>query len=99
MGRVIERFGHKIVGQEIHYIDRPSSFEHAENIAQVRLDRRKNYAIIHNNVHEICSFTRACSGCTNDIYDSRGNGCRECGYTGKSRTQVWVPLSDRDEDE
>jgi len=47
-------------------------------------------------------WTECCSGCT-EIPEcteepERGAGCRECGYTGKSRRVAWVPF-DMAEDE
>lgn len=40
--------------------------------------------------------SQACSGCS-ESYEyggggERGSGCRECGYTGRSRTATWIPL-------
>lgn len=49
----------------------------------------------------LASWTAPCSGCAEGIdasrYDLRsgapkGPGCRECGFTGKRRHRVWVPL-------
>ena len=53
----------------------------------------------------VAAFTASCSGCTetSDGYNVNGfptdpkhgclvgAGCRECGYTGKSRQSYWVP--------
>lgn len=69
--------------------DRPLAIEVAERIAGKRLDRRKNYAVFRtSNVAEVrvaTKWTRACTGC-------EGGGCHECGYSGKVREGMWVPL-------
>ena len=65
--------------------DDPSTFEAAEAIAGRRLDRRKNYAIIQGEVRQLATWTSTCSGC-------EGSGCSECGYTGRRRGGMWVPL-------
>lgn len=92
-GAVIERVGSATVDDDgfIHHDDRPSTFEAAEQIAGRRLDRRKSYAIIQGRVCESAEWTAQCSGCTPDFAD-RGFGCHECGYTGKRRRAMWVPI-------
>lgn len=95
MAAVIERLGH-VVDKDgfVHYDERPATFERAERIAGRRLDRRRNYAIIDGKVAEMVSWSQACSGCHDgcDGYNSTGNGCSECGYTGRRRQSHWVPL-------
>lgn len=94
-GRVIERFETTISDDgAINHDDRPSTFEAAERIAGRRLDRRKNYAIIDGQVAESCMWSQACSGCYEgyDSFNAKGNGCSECGYTGRMRNGQWVPL-------
>ncbi len=62
----------------------------------VKLDKRKNYAVIRGVLCEDASWTRACSGCTPE-YEAigycpdQGGGCEECGYTGRRRDGMWVP--------
>jgi hypothetical protein len=95
MATVIERHGHEIDAKGfIHYDDRPSTYEAAERIAGVRLDRRRNYAIIDGEVCDSGSWSVACSGCHEGYGNeaSKGHGCRECGYTGRRRESMWLPL-------
>lgn len=92
MATVIERHSHHIDDQGfIHYDDRQSTYERADELAGRRLDRRQSYAIIDGEVCELARWSAACSGCTND-HEERGHGCSECGYTGRSRSAQWVPL-------
>lgn len=96
MASVIERRGHSIdTAGYIHYDDVPSTYEAAEKIAGLRLDRRKNYAIIDGQVGESATWSQACTGCYegHDSFSARGNGCDECGYTGRRRMGLYVPLS------
>ena len=96
MATVIQRHGHTMIDKDgyIHYDDRPATYEQAEKIAGQRLDRRKNYAIIDGRVAELVSWSRACTGCYegHDSYSATGNGCSECGYTGRRRQASWVPM-------
>lgn len=68
-----------------------------ENAFGVRLDRRKKYAVVNGVLCELTKWTQACSGCTPE-YESigynhdAGGGCEECGYTGKRRASMWVPV-------
>lgn len=91
MRAVIER-----VFSEGDFEDRPSTYEAAEAIAGRRLDRRKNYAIIHGEVREEGRWSRPCTGCAEVPESShgpeRGIGCEECGYTGRAREAMWLPL-------
>lgn len=102
MGYVIQRLGHEISeGGEISYDDRPATYEQAESIIGRRLDRRKNFAIIDGQVMESCRFSAACSGCYegHNIEHGRGNGCDECGYTGRRRQGYWLPFYDEKDDD
>lgn len=75
--------------------DAPSTYDAAEAIAGHHLDRRKNYAIIWGDVCEVVQWSDSCSGCTESPEDLgrdfRGVGCRECGYTGRRRSAMFVP--------
>lgn len=102
MAKVIERRGHSIDAEGlIHYDEKPSTYEEAERIAGKRLDRRKNYAIINDEVCEAAEWSQACSGCYEGYspYDSKGSGCRECGYTGRSHQSHWIPVCDAMEEQ
>jgi hypothetical protein len=74
------------------HIDNPSTYEAAEAIAGRSLDRRRNYAIIHDEVCALASWSEKCSGCATEYDADRGSGCDECGYTGRRRTSTWLPL-------
>lgn len=96
-GSVIERRGTTIAdGGVIVHDDVPTTFAAAEKIAGRRLDRRKNYAIIDGQVAESCIWSQACSGCYEgyDSVSATGNGCSECGYTGRRRLGQWLPLTE-----
>lgn len=45
----------------------------------------------------VVRFSESCSGCTEipeyTTGPERGIGCEECGYTGRSRREEWIPLS------
>jgi hypothetical protein len=48
----------------------------------------------------IARWTQPCSGCTPGYeevgtYPLEGNGCHECGYTGKRRQRMWFPMPKR----
>lgn len=61
--------------------------------------------IIDNQVCRLITVTLSCSGCTetSDGYNVNGyetkngiligSGCKECGYQGKRRNQMWVPVT------
>lgn len=96
MRSVIERHGHDIDERGfIHYDDRETTYEAAEKIAGRRLDRRRAYAIIDGLVCDCGSWSLACSGCYMgcDSMSGRGHGCKECGYTGRRRESMWLPLT------
>ena len=99
MAHVIERHGHSIDDQgRIHYDDRPSTYEAAEQLAGRRLDRRRNYAIIDGQVAESARWSQACSGCYegHETGSGIGLGCSECGYTGRRQSGSWLPLLEQD---
>lgn len=91
MPSVIVRKGYSVVDGFVVYDEEPMTYELAERIAGRRLDRRKNYAIINGTVCMSATWTGACSGCTNDL-SGRGMGCHECGYHGRLRQSMWVPI-------
>ena len=76
---------------------REVTWEKAEAVFGQRLDRRLVYAIIGSEVCELCRFTDCCSGCTEvpemTSAPERGMGCHECGYTGRSVQEHWVPAT------
>lgn len=49
---------------------------------------------------EVVKYTRTCSGCECGIMERdkngipMGMGCHECGYTGKRRVVLYIPLSE-----
>jgi len=49
---------------------------------------------------EVVKFTSTCSGCSCDIMKRDKNGidigmgCEECGYTGKRRHVMYIPLKE-----
>lgn len=97
MRTVIERRGHSIDERGfIHYDDRPSTYEAAEQIAGKRLDRRRDYAIIDGMVCDLVRWSMACSGCYEggEILHGAGHGCSECGHTGRARHASWIPLTE-----
>jgi hypothetical protein len=76
--------------------DFPITFELAERAFSIRLDRRRNYAIINGVLCEEGRWSDSCSGCTASYEElgyvaDRGNGCHECGHTGRRRTYMYVP--------
>lgn len=75
-----------------------ATYEQAERLAGFKLDRRLNYSITQDGeVEEDGVVTLPCSGCKCDTYGGcnccgiRGAGCRECGYTGRSRIYFGFP--------
>jgi hypothetical protein len=63
----------------------PSTYEEAERIAGVKLDRRKNYMVVEGKVCEAATWTDRCGNCD-------GGGCPECGGKGKRRYGMWIPV-------
>jgi hypothetical protein len=102
MASVIRREGYTIDnGGVIRYVNVESSYEEAESICGRRLDRRRNYAIVEGAVCESASWVSACSGCYEgyEVDHGVGMGCHECGFHGRVRTGMWVPLGASSEDE
>lgn len=89
MRRVIDRGETSIVDGCIVHDDRPTTYEAAEALAGKRLDRRKNYAIVGGMVCESSSWTQECTGCD-------AGGCEECGYQGRTRQGMWIPINPED---
>jgi len=58
---------------------------------------RKN---IRGEMCEVVKYTDTCSGCRCDVMEADKNaipigmGCEECGYTGKRRHTLYIPLSE-----
>ena len=69
--------------------------EKAEHLHGSRLDRRRKYAIVDSQLANLANFSTVCSGCSSDTGEV-GRGCRECGYSGRRRISMWVPLVDLD---
>lgn len=76
--------------------DEPATWSEADKLAGCRLDRRRRYLIIDNEVHAVAEWTGPCSGCSDSEElgspPDRGSGCGECGYTGKRRMSHWMPI-------
>lgn len=97
MGRVIIR-GETVVDEHgyIHHDDQPLGWPKADAKAGFRLDRRKSWAFIGDELCELVRWTQSCSGCSCDcgcMGDHGAGGCEECGYTGKIRNGQWIPYS------
>lgn len=94
-GSVIRRRRVSIVDEMVVPDDIASSFEEADLLAGHRVDRRKAYAIIDDNLCELVRWTQACTGCTEvpemTTTPARGLGCRECGYAGRVRHSYFYP--------
>jgi hypothetical protein len=88
--------------------------EQAEKLADRRLDRRRKYATTDDGrpdettgaiLFSIGTWTQRCSGCSCEAESpcsrclDRGHGCQECGYTGKRRVEMWVPVLPDDDDD
>lgn len=91
MTRVVQRLGHTIKGDMIHYRERCVPWTKADKIAKQRLDRRRNYTIISGQVCSLIQWSGHCSGCSDDFCGDRGAGCRECGFTGRRKSGYWMP--------
>lgn len=72
-------------GSVIDWFDETSTFERAEQIAGVRLDRRGRYLISDHEVRRLSRWSSECSGCN-------GSGCHECGYKGNRQHGTYLPL-------
>jgi len=97
-GTVVERFKTWVDDSgNILHDDCPATYEQAESITGYKLDRRKSYAIIEEEVCELISWSQCCSGCSYGGEEAgsilpRGAGCDECGYTGRRRLSQWIPI-------
>lgn len=89
-GSVIIRHGHKIIDERIVYNESPLSWEDADAKAGRRLDRRRAWAFVEDQLCTSARWTESCSGCTYSG-EPRGGGCSECGYHGVVRNGAWVP--------
>ncbi len=80
--------------ESTEFTDNEASWEEAETLAGRRLDHRRNYAIIDGEVYESAIWSQACSGCYEgvDVAGAQGNGCSDCGWTGRRRRGQWLPL-------
>ena len=68
------------------------TIKEAEDIAGLRLDRRRKY---YMHLGNLCVSKRCLSLCQRcSDFGSSGFvlGCRECGYTGKRRVVILVPI-------
>lgn len=74
------------VFSEEGYTDTPAAWEEADKLAGKRVDRRRAYCILRDELCELATGTDECSGCY-------GQGCHECGYQGKRRQGMWWPHS------
>lgn len=66
-------------------------------IAQHKLDRRKNYTEFMEVLCTVQKVTQPCTGCNEypemTAPPERGEGCKECGYTGKRVNIFPVPVT------
>lgn len=90
-GSVIIRHGHEIVDDRIVYDESLLSWDEADKKARRRLDRRRSWAFINDELCRSISYTTRCSGCSECPGEDRGMGCSECGYHGVVRQSHWVP--------
>lgn len=74
--------------------DHQISHEQASIFVGMRLDRRKSYALIDGVLCESVSWTDHCSGC-----NVAGEMCSalECGYTGKRKQRMFLPIGGGDD--
>jgi hypothetical protein len=72
--------------------DRPVTYEQLERRFKRKLDRRRRYAVVHGELCEAGSWTEGCTGC-NGFSGLYGSGCHECGYHGRVRVSMWLPVS------
>lgn len=60
------------------------------------LGGRSLVVVVDGEEGYVIRYTRSCSGCdeTGEYTgpSERGSGCEECGYTGKRRSEEWVPF-------
>jgi hypothetical protein len=65
--------------------DRAVTYERLERRFRRILDRRRNYCVVRGELCEAGHWSQECSGCY-------GSGCEECGYQGKIRVGMWIPV-------
>lgn len=92
-GSVIIRNGYSIdEAGRIHHDDVAATWEQADALAGRRVDRRRSYAIMGGELHELVRWSQPCTGCfeapectSYDMETTKGHGCVECGWTGRVR--------------
>ena len=67
----------------VNHIEEDTTYEEAEYMFDLKLDRRRNYMIIDGQLCQAVEYTDICTGCN-------GGGCVECGGHGKVRHGYWV---------
>lgn len=92
------RHGHEITQQgHIHYNEIPITWDHADELAGFRLDRRRRWCFIDGKPFYSVSWSQHCSGCTQypEMSDppEKGLGCSECGYQGRVKASAFIPYS------
>ena len=95
MREVKIRHGYEVIDSKIIYDETAITYKEAEKLTGHKLDRRKNYRIINNELCECGSWTAPCTGCSlDDPYwtGNRGGGCSECGGQGKRIQGHWLPV-------
>jgi len=96
-GSVIIRHGTDVDDEGyIQHNETPLGWSEADAKAGFRLDRRKLWAFMDDELCELIQWTDACSGCSCDCGCMGGHGaggCSECGYQGKVRNGQWIPYS------
>lgn len=85
----------RVTDEDCTVTERRTTYERLERRFKRKLDRRRNYAVVNGELCECGTWTDECSGCSH--YDegyriSDPSGCEECGYTGKVRNSMWVPV-------
>lgn len=67
-------------------------------IEKFKLDKRRKWFSFAGTVVYDYKYSTICSGCCEDgetrTNNNRGSGCSECGYTGRRRDSVPVPVFD-----
>lgn len=67
------------------FVEDPNDIDKA--VKAHKLDRRFKYNLYGNTLVYTVKLTEACTGCNEhgeyEIGPTKGNGCHECGYTGK----------------
>ena len=67
-----------------------------EAVSTLKLDRRRKYIQLNEGLFYSQKYSHPCSGCTEtpEMTNSpeRGSGCHECGYNGRVRDAVPIPV-------